>query len=169
VVLPKQILVHGGRVLRSDPVWHASLVAALAGAFLLDERSVLDAADALETPHAKAQAALATGAVAADMESAAIADAAERAGARFAAVRVIVDGQADLLPPGAERWIDERGNRRIAAAIGAAFTPAQWPALWILGQRYRIARQVLDRLAGRLLPNEFFVAAADLSTRARPA
>ncbi len=49
------------------------------------------------------------------MESAAIAAVAARAGARFVALRVVVDAAADELPADVERWIDERGERRIGA------------------------------------------------------
>ncbi|HLF12120.1 MAG TPA: hypothetical protein VJA26_12975 [Gammaproteobacteria bacterium] len=164
VVLPKQLLVRGGGSFRSDPAWHAKLAAMLGAQFVLDDRSLFGATHVLATPHLKAQAALATGAVAVDMESAAIAEVAESAGARFVAVRVIVDAHSDLLPPGAERWIDASGNRRMAAAIDAALTPTHWPALWTLGQRYRIARRVLRQLADRLLPSEFFLPATEPST-----
>jgi adenosylhomocysteine nucleosidase len=164
VLLPRELITQGGGSFRSDRVWHAKLTAELAGQFAFDDRSLLGATETLATPQRKAQAARASGAVAVDMESAAIAEVAERADARFVALRVIVDGHSDLLPPGAERWIDERGNRRMTAAIDAALTPTHWPALWVLAQRYRVARRVLDQLASRLLPNEFFLPPPAAST-----
>jgi hypothetical protein len=88
-----------------------------------------------------------SGAAAADMESAAIAAVAARAGARFVALRVVVDAAGDELPADIERWVDERGERRIAAALSAALHPAHWRGLWMLAQRYRAARQTLARLA----------------------
>ncbi len=81
------------------------------------------------------------------MESAAIAAVAARAGARFVALRVVVDAAGDELPADVERWIDERGERRIGAALAAALRPAQWRGLWMLAQRYRVARRTLARLA----------------------
>jgi hypothetical protein len=81
------------------------------------------------------------------MESAAIAAVAARAGARFLALRVIVDAAGDSLPADVERWVDERGERRLGAALAAALRPAQWRELWILAQRYRAARRTLERLA----------------------
>ena len=81
------------------------------------------------------------------MESAAIAAVAARAGARFVALRVVVDAAGDELPADIERWIDERGERRIGAALSAALNPKQWRGLWMLAQRYRAARRTLVRLA----------------------
>lgn len=160
VLLPKEVLAQKGTVFRSDALWHANLHAALHAEFVLEERTLLGVSDVLSGRQSKTHAAGTTGAVGVDMESAAIAEAAQLAGARFVALRVIFDSHADLLPPRADRWIDERGNRRIAAAIDAALTPADWPALWILGQRYRTARRVLDRLARRLLPSDLFLPAS---------
>ena len=107
---------------------------------------LLTVPSALITAAEKAKAA-AGGAAAADMESVAIAAAAARAGARFVALRVVVDSAGDELPADVERWIDERGERRIGAAVAAALRPAQWRGLWILAQRYRVARRTLARLA----------------------
>jgi hypothetical protein len=93
------------------------------------------------------EAAVASGAVAVDMESAAIAAVAAQAGVPFVALRVIVDGRDDAVPEGAESWIDERGNRRLASALAAVAKPGEWMALWRLAQRYRVASRVLARLA----------------------
>jgi hypothetical protein len=65
----------------------------------------------------------------------------------FIALRTIVDTAADALPPAAVAWVDERGNRRLGAALAAAVKPLQWRALWILAQRYRAASRALERAA----------------------
>ncbi len=105
---------------------------------------------ALESPAAKRAAAAATHAVAVDMESTAVAAAAARARVPFVALRVVVDGLDDALPPGAETWIDEHGNRRMTAALRAAVDVRQWRSLLTLAKRYRVASGVLDRLARAL-------------------
>jgi hypothetical protein len=107
---------------------------------------LLSVPSALTQVAEKAKAA-ADGAAAADMESAAIAAVAARARARFVALRVVVDAAGDELPADVERWIDERGERRIGAALSAALNPRRWRALWMLAQRYRAARRTLARLA----------------------
>jgi nucleoside phosphorylase len=155
VALPRDLVARGGQRLACDRRWQAALAAELAGNFVVDERPLLGSARVLVTPADKASSARASGAAVVDMESAAIAAAAAAAGARFAAVRVVVDTSADALPAGADRWIDERGNRRFAAALGAALAPRDWPVLWNLGRRYGTARAVLVRLAARLVRARF--------------
>ena len=107
---------------------------------------LLGVPSAITTVAEKSKAA-AGGSAAADMESAAIAAVAARAGARFVALRVVVDAAGDELPADIERWVDERGDQRIGAALSAALHPAQWRGLWMLAQRYRAARRTLARLA----------------------
>ena len=146
VVLPRRVLTTTGAAFNADDEWHAALAANLRAAGMrpnLDD--LLSVPAALTTP-AEKSAAAAGGAAAVDMESAAIAGVAARAGARFVALRVVVDAAGDELPADLERWIDERGERRIGAALSAALRPAQWRSLWILAQRYRAARRTLERL-----------------------
>jgi nucleoside phosphorylase len=147
VLLPRRVLSAAGACFDVDPEWHAELAAAVRDSGLkpaLDD--LLSVPSAITTVKDKAAAA-AKGAAAADMESAAIAAVAARAGARFVALRVVVDAAGDELPTDVERWIDERGERRMSAALSAALHPAQWRCLWTLAQRYRTARRTLARLA----------------------
>jgi nucleoside phosphorylase len=147
VLLPLRVRSAAGASFDVDPQWHAALAAAVRQSGLaptLDD--LLSVPSALTAAADKARAG-ASGATAADMESAAIAAVAARAGARFVALRVVVDAAGDELPPDIERWVDERGERRIGAALSAALNPKQWRALWMLAQRYRAARHTLARLA----------------------
>jgi adenosylhomocysteine nucleosidase len=117
---------------------------------------------ALESPAAKRAAAAATGAIAVDMESAAIAGEAVRARVPFVAMRVVVDGLDDALPPRAESWIDERGQRRLSAVLRAAVDARQWRSLLTLAKRYRLASGALDRLASALAARRMLGADAAL-------
>jgi hypothetical protein len=69
---------------------------------------------------------------------------------------VIVDTADDFLPADAERWVDERGERRLGPAFAAAFQPAHWRELWILAHRYRAARRTLERVAELAVKNDFW-------------
>jgi adenosylhomocysteine nucleosidase len=149
VVLPRRVLAHGAEPLSVDAAWHARL-AALSADFALDCGDLLTVPAALESPAAKRAAAAATGAVAVDMESAAIGSAAAGAHLPFVALRVVIDGCDDALPADAERWIDDGGNRRLTPAVRASLDPRQWRALLTLARRYRVASRVLDRLARAL-------------------
>lgn len=146
VLLPRRVR-SATAAFAADPVWHAALADAVRSAGLTPSfDDLLSVPAALTTPGEKSAAA-AGGAVAADMESAAIAAVAARAGARFLALRVIVDAAGDSLPADVERWVDERGERRLAAALAAALRPARWRELWTLARRYRAATRTLERLA----------------------
>ena len=162
VVVPKRVLRVGATPLAVAPTWHARLTA-LADEFALEQGDLLTVSAALESAEAKRAAATATHAVAVDMESAAIGAAAAEARVPFVVLRVVVDGAADELPRGAEQWIDEQGNRRLAPTLRAAVSMRQWRPLLTLAQRYRTASGVLDRLAQALASRRLL--AADVATR----
>lgn len=149
VVVPRHVLRERSAPFAAAPVWHARL-AALADELAVSTGDLLTVEHALHLPAEKRAARATSGAVAVDMESAAIAAVAARAAVPFAAARVIVDGAADALPSGAERWIDERGRRRLAPLLRAAVTPTEWGALVTLGRRFAIASRVLEQLAAAL-------------------
>jgi len=159
VLLPRRVVEQGAEPLLADAAWHARL-SALAGDLDLEQGDLLTVPAALESPAAKRAAAAATQAVAVDMESAAVAAIAARARVPFVALRVVVDGLDDALPPGAEGWIDARGNRRVTAALRAAVDARQWRALLTLAKRYRVASLALDRLARALATRRLFAAVA---------
>ena len=149
VVAPRRVLAKGEPPLAADAAWH-SRFAALAHEIAFESGDLLSVPQPLESPAAKREAAQAAGAVAVDMESAAIAAVAARARVPFVALRIIVDGLDDALPPDAERWIDEQGRRRASAVLRAIVDARQWRALLTLAKRYRVATGVLDRLARAL-------------------
>ena len=149
VVAPRRVLAEGQTPLAVDSAWH-SRFAARARALTMDSGDLLSVAEPLESPAAKRDAARAANAVAVDMESAGIAAVAARARVPFVALRVVVDGVDDALPPGAERWIDEQGRRRASAVLRAVVDARQWRVLLTLAQRYRVASGVLDSLARAL-------------------
>lgn len=149
VLVPRRVREQGAEPVAVDALWHARL-AALADEFPLEQGDLLTVPAALESPEVKRAAAAATQAAAVDMESAAIARAALRARVPFVALRVVVDGASDALPPGVERWIDELGNRRLAPTLRAVVSLRQWRPLLTLTKRYRVASGVLDRLARAL-------------------
>jgi len=162
VLAPRRILAEGAAPLVVSPPWHAR-VAALADEFKLASGDLLTVPAALESPAAKRAAALASGAVAVDMESATVAAAAARAGVPFVALRVVVDALDDALPSGALAFVDERGNRRIKPVLRAMLSAGQWRPLVTLTRRYGLARRVLQRLAHALAVRR--VLAGDVAAR----
>jgi adenosylhomocysteine nucleosidase len=149
VIVPRRIVTPDAAPVSVAPAWRSRL-AALADEFDVHDGDLLSVAAVLESPAAKRAAALATGAVAVDTESAAMAAVAARARVPFVALRVVVDGVDDALPPGAEPGGDEHGRQRVGAVLRALARPAQWRGLWLLMRRYRVASRVLERLARSL-------------------
>ena len=162
VVVPRRVIMQRGEVFVAAAAWRERL-ASLTSEFTVSDGDLLTVPAPLGSPAAKAGAAAALGAVAVDMESAAIAAVAARARVPFVALRVVVDAQRDVVPAGAEKWIDARGNTRTAAALGAIVRPGEWQALWRLAQRYRTANAVLVRLARTVAARRLLDGAAGAS------
>src|SRR5262249_17149324 len=99
----------------------------------------------------KAELFRTTGAVAVDMESAAVAEVAEQHGLPFLAVRVVVDSAADSLPRAVTPGADSEGHLQIWRLIGTlAMAPNELAPLIRLARRYRAANRSLATVA-RLL------------------
>jgi adenosylhomocysteine nucleosidase len=149
IVVPRRVLREHGAPYAVATEWHEHL-AGRARALGVSDGDLLTVTAALHSPQEKQAAHAATGAVAVDMESAAIADVAARAGVPFAVTRVVVDGAADALPRDVERWVDERGARRLTPVLRAVVMPSEWPVLATLGRRFAVARRALERFAEAL-------------------
>ena len=154
VVIPERVVSDRG-IWLTDSRWLGALHAALAARFTLHSGALASVDRVLESPASKALAARSMGAVAVDTESAAIAAVAADAGVPFAVVRVVADGCDDALPAHVEQWIDAAGERRLAPLARAALAPAQWPGLWRLARRSRIATGTLRELARALGAQRF--------------
>ena len=112
------------------------------GAF---EGAVLGSATIVASEYEKARAWRDTGAVAVDMESAAVGAAAASAGIPFVVLRAIADTATQGLPPAALIPLTEAGTPAIASVlIEVLRRPRQIPALVELG---RATRQALSALA----------------------
>ncbi len=108
---------------------------------------------AAATRRAKARLAQATGALAIDLESAAVARLAAEAELPFAVLRAVLDETATPLPPLALTAVDpETGRTRPRPLLlGLLASPGQLPALLRLGRARAAARASLRRLLARPL------------------
>lgn len=98
----------------------------------------------ITTRAAKQQAWEDTGALAADLESGAVAQAAFDHGLPFAVLRVVCDPADRDLPPAAITALDADGRIRPAALLRSlARYPRQLPALIALGREAGLARAAL--------------------------
>lgn len=101
-----------------------------------------EAKHVLETTQAKRTLAERTGAVAADMESGAVARVAREAGLPFLVVRAVIDPVEQALPKAVLRLTDAFGRVQWQRLPGVALTHA--PTLWRLGRQSKAAMGTLQ-------------------------
>ena len=154
ILLPKEILGVDGRIHPCEAGWCQRLSATITAS----TGRLLTSAKAVGSVEDKAALFRNTGAVAVDMESAAIAEVAEEHGLPFIAVRVVVDSAADVLPRAVTAAADNEGHLHIWRLIGAlALAPNELAPLLQLARRYRAANRSLAAIArkGSLAPSAF--------------
>ena len=147
VLLPEEIAVADdgavSDILPTSRDWRQRLGAVIPASCLVCVGRLLTSARPIGRPDAKTETWRHTGAVAVDMESAAVAQVAGQAGLPFIALRVIVDTATDELPA-AVIAASEGGRLRVGRLIGGLLrAPADVGALIRLSARYRIASRVL--------------------------
>lgn len=154
ILLPTEVVGVDGCVHSCEAGWRhrlSSTIAAQTGRLVTCAKAVGSVED-------KAALFKSTGAVAVDMESAAIAEVAAEHRLPFIAVRVVVDGAADVLPRAVTAAADNEGHLHIWRLIGAlALAPNELPPLIQLARSYRAANRSLAAIArkGSLAPSAF--------------
>jgi adenosylhomocysteine nucleosidase len=141
-VLPAEVL-HQKQRFASHRQWRERLLGALDGHVRCVTGALLTSDVAVASTAQKAGLFHATGAVAVDMESAAVAAVAADHGLPFLALRVILDGAHDSLPASVTRAFDPatRARPQLWPLLG---TPSDWGRLLGLALRYRVARRALS-------------------------
>ena len=100
---------------------------------------------------AKRALGAATGAVAVDMESHGLAEAAAALGVPFAVLRVVIDPAGRAVPRAATLGMDAEGNARpLRVALALARRPGDLPGLLALGRDNARAMKVLARIGAAL-------------------
>lgn len=158
ILLPTEVLGPDGRIVNTEPGWRARLSAAVAAHAPVRSGRLLTSPRAIGSVADKAELFRTTGAVAVDMESAAIGAVAEQHQVPFMAVRVVVDSAADVLPRAVTAAADSEGHLQIWRLIGAlALAPNELAPLIRLARRYRAANRSLATIArmGSLAPCAF--------------
>ncbi|MFH0340851.1 MAG: purine phosphorylase [Chromatiales bacterium] len=148
VILPDTILV-SDIPFPVDAAWRTRLAARLAQHLTVHTGALLHTTEVIRTADKKRMLFERTGALAVDMESAAVAQVARRAKIPFAVLRAIVDPQTMAIPAAALTAIDELGRPRIAGLLAAlAREPRDLLALVRLSACFRAALASLKRAAG---------------------
>lgn len=145
LVVPETVADETGSTWPADAAWRERTLASLVDGPATAGGTVLAGANLLATVVAKQAAHLKSGAVAADMESAAIAAAAQANGLRFLVLRAVSDEADAALPPaaGAMGGSGQLSVGRLLASL--AKHPLQVPALIRLGAQTRRACDALEQ------------------------
>jgi len=150
ICLPTRVVGRDGIARLTEAGWHARVAARLAALGPVVDGPLLGSTHAVSGVAEKARLHRATGAVAVDMESLAVAEVASVHGLPFLAIRVIVDAAGDELPRAVAEAADEAGHLRLARLLRAVATaPTDLPALLRLVRCYRAARRSLAAVARR--------------------
>ncbi len=148
VCLPDEVIGADGASFITAGYWREPLAVLVAAHRTVACGKLLTSTQAIDTLAAKQAAYCATGAVAVDMESTAVAQVAATHGLPFIAVRAIVDTAGDAVPRSVVA-ASAAGHVRIGRLIcGLARSPADIAPLVRLARRYRIAIRSLMAVAG---------------------
>ena len=148
LVLPRNILAANGTVYQADSHWHERLVRRLKGQMDLHTGPLTESKAVLTSPSEKMALFHRTGAVAVDMESAAVAAAAHQAGVPFVAIRAIADPVGLTVPQVVLTAADGFGRLRPFKLLERlAWHPAELLALIQLGRDFRAAHASLATVA----------------------
>ncbi len=157
-VLPGEVLERG-RQFQTDPLWREAVASALQGSVALHSGALYTSEVAVAASAHKARLFQHTGAVAVDMESAAIAAVAAELALPFLVLRVILDTAHDSLPDSVVRSFQAPASAGSATspagtspAGASAAAPRIWPLLCAPGDWGGLMRLALRyRTAGRAL------------------
>jgi len=147
IVLPCRVLPASGPVLEATVRWRLAVAAALPASVAISCEPLAEAPAVLATATDKLDLRRTTGAVAADMESAAVAAVARAAGIPWIAVRAIADPAGDPLPTAVLDNIGEDGSIDPGAVLRSAATSLrQMRSLVHLGRHHARAGRAMRRL-----------------------
>lgn len=157
ICLPGVVITREGATFAADHDWREIMGAAITAGRTVVTGTLLTSAEPLDDVAGKGLAFRETGAVAVDMESAAVAAIAALHRLPFIAVRVIVDTAADAVPPAVAKATSGGRVRVLRLILELARRPADIAPLIRLAKRYRKAMQSLVSIArtGALAPLAF--------------
>jgi len=148
LVVPEWVVGADNRRIAVDRVCHERLCRKLRGSFSVHTGEIAESAGVLFEPSAKRTLALSSGAIAVDMESAALGRLACAHGIAFAVVRAVADSAEHALPEVLATALDDRGRVRWLPLMRAVqLRPRRWGQLWSASRAYRKACASLSRAA----------------------
>lgn len=148
LILPKTIISSGRSVFAVEAEWHERLSRLLSGYQAFHTGPLAESPTVLANPTEKKAFGKQYGAMAVDMESAAVAQVAGNAQVPFMVIRAVVDPIEMILPVSALQAIDEHGRvRPLSLMSGLLRNPAELFLLLRLSQNFRKALFTLETVA----------------------
>jgi adenosylhomocysteine nucleosidase len=147
LLLPRGVMSASGEMLHTDEPWRLQLAESLAG-LAWHEGGIVESRDIVHSRMEKQELAGNSGAVAVDMESAAIAHVAQQAGVPFLVIRCIADTANEVPPAFLTAAIGPGGRIRMGKLLPAVLShPGAWLSLARLGWHTRAALSTLQRVS----------------------
>lgn len=144
LLLPCQVLQDDQTPLPVASGWQHQLCDRLKSRFPVNQQPLIGAKSVLTRSVDKQCLMARSGAVAADMESAALAELARDAGVPFVILRTIADTVSTRIPAWTNDIIDEYGRvRRASSLLPLLSHPADWRSLFHLARDFRAALDTL--------------------------
>ena len=157
LLLPATVCDRDGTAFIPDEGWRRRISGDLGNSAPCHGGTLLSVDHALSGASDKAVAARETGAIAVDMESAAVGRVAGRAGVPFVVLRVVADQAGDVLPPAALVAIKPDGGIAPFLVLKSLLgKPSQLADLWRLAAADRKAMRTLSRVVAAA-PALFFL------------
>lgn len=154
VVLPQTVVIPGEGTYETDRTWHHRLLERLGNHVPLSTGRLIHSVELLETPAAKLRLFRQEGAVAADMESGAVARLAAEHELPFIAIRVVLDPAGTTLPRAIAANTDDQGRLHTGALCRHALcSPWDWPRFFRLALSYRVAGRAMRKTWQLTCPN----------------
>jgi adenosylhomocysteine nucleosidase len=147
LLLPDEVIARTGRVFAVNADWRQRLLEHLTADATIYAGAIAESAQVLASAAEKSALATRSGAAAADMESAALAELAHDAGISFIVVRAIADGANTAVPTRLTNAIRSDGTVRPSSLGWLALSPWHWPTALRLAWQFRAALLTLARIA----------------------
>lgn len=145
LILPRNVIAADGSVYPTDTAWRERLSGRLAARVPVNDGSLAECDSVVAGKPEKLRILARTGAVGVDMESAAVAGEAVKAGIPFLAVRAIADTLETPVPVSALESIDEFGRVRLfRLMLRLVWRPGEIAGLIRLRKNYRAALKALQ-------------------------
>ncbi|MGY6216288.1 phosphorylase family protein [Methylolobus aquaticus] len=145
LVIPRELVFADGTTARLAGPWHEQLLTRLQPTTPIRTESITESVGIVASSAAKRSLHAASGAIATDMESGAVARTAQKHGVPWLAIRSIVDAAAVTLPRAAQAALDRDGEMIVSRLLLQLLrTPTEIAPLLRLGRAFRLAMQTLS-------------------------